>query len=239
MDKKTAQDLLYKTINDFNKIAIDFSSKRAYNWDFLSYFLKYIKGGGKILDFGCGNARLFKFLENNLENFEYFGGDVSDRLLGLARENVPQKERQNLFLLHPSTKLPFKNHFFDIAFSIAVFHHIPSYLLRKEALTEIRRVLKKDGILIVTVWNLKSYFREEFLKNFFLKIFKRRKLDIYDVFIPWHNSRGEALCNRYVHCFSLKELAGVVKECGFKIVDLGYLPKDSKQNLYIVCRKTN
>ncbi len=48
--------------------------------------------------------------------------------------------------------LPFKDEEFDTITIIAAFNHIPKSH-RKETLKEIRRVLKKDGTLVVTMIN--------------------------------------------------------------------------------------
>ncbi|GBD34164.1 2-methyl-6-phytyl-1,4-hydroquinone methyltransferase [bacterium HR34] len=237
MDKKLAQYLLYKTINDFNKIASEFSRTRLSNWDFISYFLKYVKHGDKVLDFGCGNGRLYHLLSKN-KNIYYYGVDVSENLVKIAQNNLPTGESCQVKVMEDPLKLDFPDNFFDVVFSIAVFHHIPSKDFRNKILAEIKRLLKDNGFFVITVWNLRRKYRKTFIKNFILKLFGKWKFDLFDIFVPWKNSRGEVLCERYVHCFSKKELEKIVLENGFEILESGYMPSSkNRQNIYLVCKK--
>lgn len=65
---------------------------------------------------------------------------------------------------------------------VAVLHNIPSRDFRLKTLQEARRVLKNNGLLILTVWRLaRKEFIFLFLKHLFLKIIGRSKLDFRDV----------------------------------------------------------
>jgi ubiquinone/menaquinone biosynthesis C-methylase UbiE len=118
-------------------------------------------------------------------------------------------------------------------------HNIPSHEFRLKALKEARRVLKNNGLLILTVWRLarkESMFI--FLKHFFLKIISRSKLDFKDVFKPWGGK-----VDRYIHFFTKRELKKIVKEAGFEILESGFLKSESaswrrkRNNIYLVAKK--
>ena len=123
----------------------------------------------------------------------------------------------------------------------STLHHIPSKEIRGEVLEEIKRVLKPNGLLILTVWNLwqrRTAWRE-FLKASFLKIIGFSKLDFKDVLFPWKNNDGKILAQRYFHLFTVKELKENAKLAGFKVKSIGLTdrPEMKDNNIYIVAEK--
>lgn len=237
MDKKYAEHLLSTTKRDYNLTASDFSRTRMFLWQELDYFKKFILAGDKAIDIGCGNGRLASFLSKL--NVEYLGIDNSEELIKEAKRNNPN----NKFLEADALGLPFKDNSFDKAFMIAVLHNIPSRDFKLKALKEAKRVLKNNGLLILTVWRLA---RKELislsLKHFFLKIIGRSKLDFKDVFKPWGPSTSLRV-DRYIHFFTKRELKNLAKEAGFEILESGFLKSESaswrkkRNNIYLVAKK--
>ena len=121
MDKQYADYLIKKTKEDYDKIAGDFSRTRAYLWDDLRQFASRAKGGDSLLDFGCGNGRLFE-LFGDIKNVHYIGIDQSCALIERAKEKYAGAE----FIYSDSAKLPFPNEHFNMIFAVASLHHIPS-----------------------------------------------------------------------------------------------------------------
>jgi len=227
MDKEYAKYLLEKTRDDYNAIAQDFSSTRRFVWRGLEPLYHYASPGDKILDLGCGNGRLLQILKN----IDYIGVDSSEKLIEVARKTYPN----NKFWVADALQLPFSAERFDKIYSIAVFHHIPSEEMRSEFLTEAKRVLARGGLLILTVWNLRRG-RERWLnlKFYLLRLFGLSRLDFGDMFIPWGGKY-----QRYIHCFTEKELSQIVRKAGFKVEIVGKLRirPGGQENLYIVARK--
>ena len=226
MDIDYAKQILLKTVEDYNSIADKYSRVREKDWkemDFL--FDKYLDPKDRVLDSGCGNGRFYdSFIEKEVE---YFGVDPSLNLIDIAKKNHPQGN----FQVASGDSLPFSGNYFDKVFSIAVLHHIPSLDFRSQFLKEAKRVLKDDGYLILTVWNLKEKVDKDFN---LLSWFKRRKLDKGDVFLPWYGSN-----NTYFHCFNLEELVQLVKDSGFEVLDKGEILVGQRpySNFYIVAKK--
>lgn len=217
MKKSYAEYLVTKTEDDYNKISDAFSNKRSYLTQDLIDLKKYFPRKGKILDCGCGNGRLTELITND---HKYTGVDNSVEMIRIAK----QKHTDNKFLKIDSlSHLPFPKNEFDLALCLAVFHHIPSFEIRLKTLKEIKRVLKPNGKLIITVWNLvnKNEIKTQILKIKILKLMGLTKLDSGDIYYPFKNSKGEVLVNRYIHCFTQKELINVVTEAGFKIIEIG------------------
>lgn len=101
---------------------------------------------GIILDAGCGDARFFGELVKSGYRGSLHGADYSERALELARIFVPQAE----FLCADVAVLPYKEEFFDRVFLIETLEHIPPENISK-VMNELRRVLKPEGKLIITV----------------------------------------------------------------------------------------
>ncbi len=153
MDKEYAKYLLDKTRQDYNAIAESFSSTRRFVWRGLEPLYNYALPREKVLDLGCGNGRLLQIFKEI--DIDYIGVDSSEKLIEIAKKLYPNAKFQVADALHP----PFPTNHFDKIYNIAVLHHIPSNQLRLEFLNEVKRVLKPDGLLILTVWDLWRWWK--------------------------------------------------------------------------------
>lgn len=228
MEKKYAKDLLNKTIKDYNLIANDYTRSRSFIPEDIRDLAKYSFSEEKILDSGCASGRLFEILEE----VDYFGIDSSEELIKIAKRKYPKGK----FQVANALELPFPDNFFDKVYSISVLHHIPSKEFQLQYLKEARRVLKPKGLLILRVWDF--WKRKEgwklFFKYTFLKLIGKSRLDFFDVFIPWKDSRGKIIIERYFHCFRKKEIENLLKETNFEIKKSWRQGKDPRTNIYIV-----
>jgi ubiquinone/menaquinone biosynthesis C-methylase UbiE len=233
MKKEHAEYLIEKTRCDYNLIAKDYARTREFIPDDIKQLAEYTNFGEKVLDSGCANGRLFEVLKE--KKVEYYGVDFSERLIEIAKKKYPGG---NFFVLN-ALNLPFKENFFDKVYSISVLHNIPSEEFRRQYLKEIKRVLKPGGLLILRVWDF--WRRKEGLKLFFkfafLKVIKKTKLDFFDVFVPWKNSEGKVLVERYFHCFRMKELENLIKTIDFEIEKIWRGGKDPRTNIYLIAKK--
>lgn len=233
MERNYAKYILKKTKHDYNLISEDFSRARSRIWEEMRFLVDdYVIAGEKILDLGCGNGRLFEVLQN--KKVDYIGVDNSEKLIEIAKKKFPKARFQTADTLN----LPFPNNFFDKIYSIAVLHHIPSKEFRLQFLREAKRVLKPEGFLILTVWDLwqKSSFRKEIYKSILSKIVGKSKLDFYDILIPWMGME-----NCYFHCFKKKEFKNLIKKVNFKIKESGIiivpLKKRKHFNFYAIAKR--
>lgn len=99
------------------------------------------KGGGKVLDVGCGSG-LFT-IKLVKEKFEVYGLDFSASMVKKA------KEKNVEVFVADAHHLPVKNDFFDVVLFFTTFEFLDENLALKEAL----RVLRKDGYVILGVHN--------------------------------------------------------------------------------------
>lgn len=94
----------------------------------------------KILDIGCGAGALLDELKNSNE---CFGIDKSS----LAIEFCQKRKLKNL-KIGSIEKLPYPNEKFDVVLALDVLEHIKN---DAKAISEIKRITKKDGLIIIFV----------------------------------------------------------------------------------------
>jgi 2-polyprenyl-3-methyl-5-hydroxy-6-metoxy-1,4-benzoquinol methylase len=111
-------------------------------------FLKFQKSEN-ILDVGCGIGMLGNQIKRKFK-VNVFGVDSNRQAISEAK-----KLGVNAKLADIEGRLPYEKAFFDKIFCVQVIEHIvnPDAMLQ-----EIRRVLKKDGMLIITTPNLAVWF---------------------------------------------------------------------------------
>jgi len=189
----------------YDLIAEDFSKTRNTEWKEFEQFLPYIKDKQTLADIGCGNGRFFKFISKH-RKISYTGVDFSKKLLKEAKKLNKAK-----FVYGDILKIPLKKCSQDVAACIAVLHHVPTIKLRKKAVKELLRILKKKGKLLLTVWDL----------------IKQKNCKKGDNFIPW----GKEKIPRYYYAFEEKELKHLL-EPKFKIIK-----KLKDRNLTFICEK--
>ncbi|KAL1534778.1 tRNA methyltransferase, has a role in tRNA modification [Salvia divinorum] len=126
----------------YDAIAPHFSSTRFAKWPKVQGFLNALPSGSLILDAGCGNG---KYLGLN-PNCYFIGCDISAPLINIC------SDKGNEVLVADAVNLPYRTGYGDAAISIAVLHHLSSESRRKKAVEELIRIVKKGGLILITVW---------------------------------------------------------------------------------------
>lgn len=111
-----------------------------------------IKEGMKVLEVGCGSGAFTTFVARAVgSEGEVFALDIQPEMLKQIENKLKRSENndiKNIMLIEGDAyNLPFNNDFFDLVYTITVLQEIPD---KNKALTEIKRVLKPEGILAVT-----------------------------------------------------------------------------------------
>lgn len=126
----------------YDAIAPHFSATRFAKWPKVSTFLNNLQSGSVILDAGCGNG---KYLGLNPNCF-FIGCDISAPLIQIC------SDRGHEVLVADAVNLPYRTGYGDAAISIAVLHHLSTEHRRIKAIDELVRVVKKGGLVLITVW---------------------------------------------------------------------------------------
>lgn len=99
---------------------------------------------GKCLDVGCGEGLITDALRSRRNGLAVYGTDISPVRLARAAKRVVETD----FVAGDLLALPWRNESFDSVVCCEVLEHIPDH---ESALMEIFRILKKTGLLLVTV----------------------------------------------------------------------------------------
>lgn len=108
-----------------------------------NYIIKYINDNHKILEAGCGTGSWVFYL--NKMGFDIEGIDLSKNAVDIAKSHDPQIRIYNQDI--QKTKYP--DNYFDVILSFGVLEHFING--PQKALSEFKRIIKDDGILILTV----------------------------------------------------------------------------------------
>jgi len=113
----------------------------------VSVFSKYTSVDGKrVLDWGCGPARITRHLSGLMQKAEIVGTDYNLDTVEWCRQNIPNA------LFHTNTinsQLPFPDDRFDLIIGISIFTHL-SEINHQFWIKELYRVIGKGGIILLT-----------------------------------------------------------------------------------------
>lgn len=104
---------------------------------------EYASSVASVLDYGCGAGRSTRFLKRL--GYDAVGVDISHDMLRQARSRDEAGEYHHV----PSGRLPFEDSAFDLIFASYVFLEVSRIAEIENILKELKRVLRKDGIIIL------------------------------------------------------------------------------------------
>lgn len=104
---------------------------------------------GRLLEAGCGEGLFLKLFTDKKE-LELFGLDTDKEHLNRAgnRLNVKVKLQEG-----DAKNLPFENNFFDAVICINMIYCLENFNCAKNVISELSRVCKKGGFLIIDIRN--------------------------------------------------------------------------------------
>lgn len=160
-DKDEINKYKYKTYNDSSVLIDDKSKKEMFASTLNS--LEHYKG--KILDIGCADGYFLTFARER--GWITYGVEISIFPLRKARESLGRKYVFGV----PLKMVNFPSNYFDVISMWDVLDHLMDPL---GELIEIRRILKKKGLLIIRVRNMSFHmFINRLVKKNLLRIINK------------------------------------------------------------------
>jgi SAM-dependent methyltransferase len=98
----------------------------------------------RVLDVGCGNGRLHRFLLSATPSIKLTGIEVAAAFVEPAREANPDVQ----YDVYDGRRLPYEDATFDAAFTVCVLHHV-SPAQWPDFVAELRRVVRPGGLVAV------------------------------------------------------------------------------------------
>lgn len=108
--------------------------------------------GQKILDFGCGSAKMLRQLFEFSDSAEMWGVDIRSEHMYWCMQHLSPPFRFAITTTIPH--LPFEDNSFDLIFSGSVFTHIDDFA--DAWFLELRRILRPSGLLYFTIHDNRS-----------------------------------------------------------------------------------
>lgn len=122
------------------------------NYDgWLDKYIDIFPQNAKIVDLGCGSGSDTDFLLK--KGFSVCSTDFSEEALKVLKSLVPQAKALKVDL---TEKLPFEDNEFDVVVADLSLHYF-EWVLTKQIETEIKRILKNEGIIIARFNSDKDY----------------------------------------------------------------------------------
>jgi ubiquinone/menaquinone biosynthesis C-methylase UbiE len=156
--------------------------------------------GMDVLDIGCGTGAHLKMYQE--EKCNVFGIDLSDAMLKVARNKLGKNADLRLC---DAANTSFSENKFDLILISTVLHEL-SQEARVDVLNEVRRILKKDGRLLLIDFHPGPLKK---IKGFFRKII---------ITIAELAAGGEHYKN-YRHFIKIGGLPNLIEICGFQVED--------------------
>ncbi len=180
--------------------------------DHLTPYLK--SSGQRILDWGCGPARVIRHLPQMLgTKHDYFGCDYNPATIAWCQKHVPKISFLLNGLMPP---LPYERDFFNAAYGISIFTHL-SEDNHTQWSRELYRILRPQGILLLTTHG--EAFKEK------LTHAERVSFDSGQLVIRSKAKEGQRMYGAFHPPSYLNQLFG---DSGFEI--LKHIPGKQREN---------
>ena len=149
-----------------------------------------IKNINSALEIGCGNGYGSKLIKKYFSPKNIFAIDIDEKMIEIAQKN--NNDISVTYKVMDASRLDFSNNYFDAIFDFGIIHHIPNW---KDCINELKRVLKKDGEIIL----------EDLSKDTF-QTFSGKIIRLLTT-------------HPYAYMYSTQEFIEYLREIGFEIIN--------------------
>ena len=104
------------------------------------------------MDIGCGNGYVLNYYFK--EGAIFHGIDITEKAIELTKKRFELNNSIGNFSIQDAQNLSFEDNYFDCVCSMGVLHHVPN---TEKAISEIYRVLKPSGRLILMFYHKNSF----------------------------------------------------------------------------------
>lgn len=191
-------------VNAYNCIADKFSHTRYKPWKSTTNFIKSLPSESKVLEVGSGNGKNMSIRDD----INIYGIDCSKELVSISLQ-----KGYNV-IVGDGCDLPYKEDSFDAVFSIAVIHHMSTEERRIKFLSEMIRVCKNGGNIMLEAWattepkyTTSSKINTEY-KNY-------NKGNERDKMVSFQNRNGSKY-DRFYHFWTEYEFRDLIKNVKYK-----------------------
>ena len=179
-------DQVYQGEVGTNKVRVD--------QDRISYLVKEMDiEEGKLLDVGCGNGEMLRWIHNDRPHYSIHGIDITPTTLQQIKKGWPDWDIKEASIY----SIPFPENYFDVIFCGETIEHLEN---TEAALDELFRVCKEGGKVVISLPNEDRNTSVEHLKEF----------TIFDV-IKMNSKYGE-VTDIKVLCSGLSIISTTIKK---------------------------
>ena len=181
--------------NVYEEIAEHFKVTRVFTWPWIKEFINKLPDNSTIYDIGCGNGRNMIF-----KNHIMIGIDNCQKFVNMCLNN-------NKFAIYGNmTNINLPDNSADAIISIASFHHLSNKINRINALKEMKRLIKPNSKILLSVWSINQPKKTKVVFN-----------NYGDQFVSWNHKY-----ERYYYIFKLDEITDLFHIVGLKILNYNY-----------------
>tara|TARA_Y100000591_G_scaffold110358_1_gene93947 strand:+ start:23501 stop:24124 length:624 start_codon:yes stop_codon:yes gene_type:complete len=182
----------------YENIAEGFNHTRAYKWKWIDDFYKTLNKNTLVYDVGCGSGRNMDY-----DGLNFIGIDNCSNFIKICKS-------KNLNVINANvTDIPLESNSADAIICIAMFHQLSSYENRIKCLLEIKRLIKSEGKILLSVWSIKQPAKTK-------KSFNKYGNNI----VTWDNY-GK-IYERYYYIFKIDEIKDLFKKTNLELLDHYY-----------------
>lgn len=219
----------FAAVYDRLMIDVDYKARTEY---LLKLFSKYGKKPTLLLDLACGTGGFSNQMAQ--KGIEVIGVDMSEEMLGVARENSVEMATDVLFLCQKAEELDLYGTVDGAICCMDSLNHITDIKNLKKAISKVSLFLEESGLFIFDVntvykhekvladntfvieedgvycvWQ-NEYDSKKLITHIYLDFFTEQEDGSYLRF-------DEDFCER---AYTAEELKEILEECGFEIVDI-------------------